>query len=247
MENQEYIFGIRAVQEAIAAGRMIDKVVARKGLNGELFASLQQDCKRKGIRIQYADPAVLDRITTANHQGVVAFLSRVEYIRLEQILTLPRAEGHQPLVLVLDGITDVRNLGAIARSADCAGVDAIVVPTSGSAPINGESVKTSAGALHHIPVCMTNNAFFAVKFLKENGMQIIGATEHGAENYFAVDFRKPTVIVMGSEDKGISKQLLKLCDANAKIPMVGHLESLNVSVAAGIILFETVRQRGEFK
>ncbi|MBE6339178.1 MAG: 23S rRNA (guanosine(2251)-2'-O)-methyltransferase RlmB [Bacteroidales bacterium] len=243
MENQEYIFGIRAIIEALAAGKVIDKLIARKGLNGELFAELQQACKKKDVRIQYVDNAVLDKVTTANHQGVIAFLSKIDYIKLEQILTLPHQEGREPLVLVLDGITDVRNLGAIARSAHCAGVDAIIVPTKGSAPINGESVKTSAGALHHIPICMTNNSYFAVKFLKDNGMRIVGATEHGADDYYKVDFRKAIVIIMGSEDKGISNQLLKLCDAKAKIPMVGNIESLNVSVAAGIILFETLRQR----
>ncbi len=243
MEQENYIFGIRAVEEAIAAGKMITKIIAKQGLNGELFAQLQATCKKAKIRIQYTSQDVLDRITTGNHQGVIAVLDRVEYIELDDIEKIAERNGHNALVLVLDGITDVRNFGAIARSANCAGVDAIIVPTKGSAPINGESVKTSAGALHYIPICRTNNSFFAVKTLKNKGMQIVGATEKGADDYYRMDFRKPTVIVMGSEDKGISSQLLKLCDAKAKIPMFGQIESLNVSVAAGIIMFEAAKQR----
>lgn len=241
--EDNYIFGIRAVIEAINAGQNIDKIVARKGLNGEIFSELQKLASSKNIRIQYAAPEVLDRITTNNHQGVVAFLSKIEYIELENIIKLKEEQGKQPLVVVMDGITDVRNFGAIVRSADLAGADAIIVPKKGSAPINGESVKTSAGALHYMPVCLSNNMYFAVKSLKEHGFQIVGATEHGAVDYHKVDLRGPVAIIMGSEDKGISNQLLKLTDCNAMIPMHGHIESLNVSVAAGIILFEAAHQR----
>ncbi|MBP5365694.1 MAG: 23S rRNA (guanosine(2251)-2'-O)-methyltransferase RlmB [Bacteroidales bacterium] len=242
MDDNQYIFGIRAIEEAIAANQHINKIVARKGLSGDLFAHLQEVCKSKQIRIQYTTPDVLDRITKSNHQGVIAFISQIKYVNLSDI-----AHSQNQLLVALDGITDVRNFGAIARSADCAGVQALIVPSKGSAPINGESIKTSAGALNHIPVCQTNNLFMAIKALKESGLRVVGATEHGADDYYNVDFTQPTVIIMGSEDKGISKQLLKLCDANAKIPMTGHIESLNVSVAAGIIMFEAVRQRALIK
>lgn len=241
--EENYIYGIRAIIEAINAGKNIDKIVARKTLSGELFSELQKLCKQKSIRIQYANAEVIDRITTANHQGVVALLSKIEYININDIENIAKERNEQPLVLLLDGITDVRNLGAIIRSADCAGVHAIIVPEKGSAPINGESVKTSAGALHYMPICKTNNTFYALKTLKEHGYHIIGATEHGAVDYHEVDFTGPVAIIMGSEDKGISRQLLKLCDKNAKIDMFGHVESLNVSVAAGVILFEAAHQR----
>jgi 23S rRNA (guanosine2251-2'-O)-methyltransferase len=244
MEQENYIFGIRAIEEAILAGKIIDKIVAKKGLNGELFNKFAETCKKHNIRIQFTTPDVLNRITSANHQGVIAFLSKVDYLNnIHEIFSIAEAKGEAPFVIILDGITDVRNLGAIARSAECAGVHAIIVPQKGSAPINGESVKTSAGALHHIPICMTNNAYFAAKTLKDNGVQLIGATEKGAKPYYEHDFSKPTAIIMGAEDKGISAQLLKLCDSNALIPMHGHIESLNVSVAAGIILFEAAKQR----
>lgn len=241
--EENYIYGIRAVMEAINAGKEIDKIVVRKGSNGDLFKELQELCQKKRIRIQYTQPEVLDRITTSNHQGVIAFLSKIEYVDLNKIDDIAKEKGENPLVLVLDGITDVRNMGAIVRSADCAGVHAVIVPEKGSAPINGESVKTSAGALHYMPICIARKLFFAVKTLKDKGYRIVGATEHGAEDYHKVDFRGPTAIIMGSEDKGISSQLLKLCDQNAKIDMFGHVESLNVSVAAGIVLFEAANQR----
>ncbi len=243
MENETYIFGIRAIEEAIAAGRSISKVLARQGLGGDLFKHLQETCRIKQIRIQFTTLEVLDRITTSNHQGVVAVMDPTQYLELDELLPAIAAEGRTPLIVVLDGITDVRNLGAIARSAHCAGVDALIVPTKGSAPINGESVKTSAGALHYIKICKTNNPYFAVKHLKNNGLQVVGATEKGADDYFRTDFKKPTVIILGSEDYVISIHLLKLCDAKAKISMYGKIESLNVSVAAGIMFFEAARQR----
>ena len=243
--EDNYIFGIRAVIEAINAGQNIDKIVARKGLNGELFNELKSLATNKHVRIQFSEPEVLDRITKSTHQGVIAFLSKIKYITLDKINEIAEAEGKKPLVVVTDGITDVRNFGAIVRSADLAGVHAIIVPQKGSAPINGESMKTSAGALNYMPICQSANLYFAVKTLKEHGYKIVGATEHGAQDYHKVDFTGATAIIMGSEDKGISNQLLKLCDENAMIPMHGHIESLNVSVAAGIILFEAANQRNK--
>lgn len=241
--EEQFIFGIRAVEEALTSGVLIDKIVARKGLNGEQFARIQQLSRDKHVRMQYTSPDVLDRITQGNHQGVIAFINQIKYVELDALLKQLEQEHRVPLIVVLDGITDVRNFGAIVRSANCAAVDAIVVQRKGSAPINGESVKTSAGALLHTPICLTDKNFFAVKTLKQHGMTIVGATEKGAVDYFNVDMHDPTVIIMGAEDKGISNQLLKLCDARARIPMSGQIESLNVSVAAGIMLFEAVRQR----
>ena len=207
--EENIIFGIRAVIEAINAGKNVDKIVARKSLNGDLFAELKGICAKKHIRIQFADAEVLDRITTGNHQGVVAMLSKIEYVSLEDIDKIAEKKNEAPFVVMLDGITDVRNLGAIVRSAHCAGVHAIIVPQKGSAPINGESVKTSAGALHYMPICMSQNPYLALKRLKDKGYRIIGATEHGADEFHKVDFCGPVVIVMGSEDKGISSQILK--------------------------------------
>lgn len=241
--EEQFIFGIHAVEEALAAGTLIDKIVARKGLNGEQFARIQQLSRDKHVRIQYTSPDVLDRITQGNHQGVIAFINQIKYVELDALLKQLEQEQRVPLIVVLDGITDVRNFGAIVRSANCAGVDAIVVQRKGSAPINGESVKTSAGALLHTPICLTDKNFFAVKMLRERGLSIVAATEKGADDYYRVDLCRPTAIIMGAEDKGISNQLLKLCDARARIPMHGQIESLNVSVAAGIMLFEAARQR----
>lgn len=240
---EQYIFGIRAIEEAINAGKQIDKIIARKGLNGDLFKALQALCKEKQIRIQYALPEVLDRVTTSNHQGVIAFMNQVVYSNLDEVVDSLKAKGESPFLLVLDGITDVRNFGAIARSAECAGVHAIIVPEKGSAAINGESIKTSAGALHRIPVCQSQKLFFAVKYLKEHGIKIVAATEKdGSVPYFKADLTGPVAIIMGAEDKGISPQLIKQSDVRAQIPMLGNIESLNVSVAAGILMFEKVRQ-----
>lgn len=241
--NENILFGIRAVQEAILAGKEVDKIIAKKGLAGPLFAELQQLCKQKKIRIQYTTPEVLDKITTGNHQGVVAQMSKIQRVGLDEVMRVLREENKPALLLMLDGVTDVRNFGAIVRTAHCAGVQAIIVPAKGSAPINGESIKTSAGALLHVPICTTGNTYTAAKMLQSNGVQIVCVTEHGADDYFDVDLTKPTLLIMGAEDKGISNQLLKLADAKAKIPMEGNIESLNVSVAAGILLFETKRQR----
>lgn len=178
-----------------------------------------------------------------NHQGVVALLSPVSYQRLENLVPLFYEEGRTPLVLVLDGITDTRNFGAIGRTADCAGVDAIVIPERNSVTVTPDAVKTSAGGLFYVPVCREHTTLGAVRFLKENGYRIVGATEKGAEDYTRADYTVPVAIVMGNEETGISDEVLRQCDDLAAIPICGKIGSLNVSVAAGVMMYEAVRQR----
>ena len=241
--KDEYIFGIRAVIEAIESGKDIDKVLIKKDLKSELAAELFAKMKEYSIVGQRVPVDRINRITKKNHQGVVAILSAITFASLDNVVPELYEKGETPLVVILDGITDVRNFGAIARTCECAGVNAIVISERNSAGVNGDAVKTSAGALLHIPVCREKSALNAVKYLKDSGFQIIGATEHGAVNHTKIDYTVPTAIVMGAEDVGISVDILKICDSYAAIPQFGHISSLNVSVAAGILIYEAVRQR----
>ncbi len=241
--KSDFLFGIRSVIEAIRSGKEIEKILVKKGLQGELYDELVDTMKEYGIAWQTVPVERINRATRKNHQGVIAFVSAITYQDLENTLIGLFEEGKNPLVLVLDGITDIRNMGAIARSAECAGVHAIVIPEKGGAPINADAVKTSAGALHNIPVARVKNLFKSVEYLQNSGLQIVAATEKGSKNYTEVDYTKPTAIVMGAEDKGVSSQLLKLCDEKAQIPIMGTIGSLNVSVAAGVLVYEVVRQR----
>ncbi len=244
MEKSDYIFGIRAVIEAVEAGRSIDKVLVRRDLGGDLGRELMDKLREYGVVVQKVPQEKLNRITMKNHQGAIALLSPIDYSRLEHLVPLFYEEGRNPLVVVLDGITDTRNFGAIGRTAACAGVDAIVIPERNSVSVTPDAVKTSAGGLFHIPVCREKDTLSAVRFLKENGYRIVGATEKGAAPYTDADYRVPVAIVMGSEDTGISDGVLRICDDLAAIPIVGKIESLNVSVAAGIMIYEALRQRG---
>ncbi|MCW3807691.1 23S rRNA (guanosine(2251)-2'-O)-methyltransferase RlmB [Plebeiibacterium marinum] len=241
--KSDFLFGIRSVIEAINSGKEIEKVLVKKGLRGELYDELLETMKEANISWQSVPVERINRATRKNHQGVIAFVSAITYQDLENSLIQVFEDGKNPLVLVLDGVTDIRNMGAIARSAECAGVDMIVIPEKGGAPINADAVKTSAGALQHIPVCRVKNLFKAVDYLKKSGLQIVVATEKARDNYTKVDFSVPTAIVMGAEDKGVSAQVMKISDADTKIPIVGKISSLNVSVAAGILIYEAVRQR----
>lgn len=243
MEKNEYIFGIRAVMEAIEAGRQIDKVLMRRDLGGDLARELQKMIQEYDVVMQKVPLEKLNRITMKNHQGVVALLSPVEYYRLENLLPEIYEEGRVPKILVLDGITDNRNFGAIARTAECAGFDTIVIPQRNSVTVNADAVKTSAGALLHIPVCREREMAQALKYLKESGCKVIGATEKGVTDYSNVDCTVPIAIVMGSEDTGMSRDVIKLCDELVAIPIEGNIGSLNVSVAAGVMMYEVVRQR----
>lgn len=229
--------------EAIEAGKDIDRLMIRKDLNGDLARELLTLARTYEIPVQRVPQEKLNRITMKNHQGAIAMLSAVTYHKLDQILPSLYEEGETPLILVLDGLTDTRNFGAIARTAECAGVHAIVIPDRGSVSVTADAVKTSAGALLHIPVCREQNLQAAVKFMKDNGLMVAGASEKSDSDYTDIDFTVPAAIVMGAEDTGISAPVLKLCDRIATIPLAGHIGSLNVSVATGIITFEAVRQR----
>lgn len=237
------IFGTRAVIEAVNAGKEIDKIIIQKGLSNQLYSELRKAIKDLDIPIQIVPPEKINRITSKNHQGVLAFLAQITYYDAEDLLGQVFEKGKVPLVLILDRVTDVRNFGAIARSADCAGVDFIVIPSRGAAQINADAVKTSAGALNRIPVCREDNLKQTIEFLKDSGLQIIACHEKTENYHFDADLSKPTAIIMGSEENGISNEYLKRSDIQVKIPMVGNIASLNVSVATGIILFEAVKQR----
>lgn len=243
MEKSDYIFGIRAVAEAIEAGKDIDKILVSKDLKGDLIKELLDLARSNRVLVRRVPAQTIDRITRKNHQGVLAILSAVTYYRLDHLVPQLYEEGRLPFIIVLDGITDVRNFGAIARTAECVGADAIVIPEHGSVSVGGDAIKTSAGALHHIPVCRERSAALSVKFLKENGYKVVAVSEKGAVDYTAVDFTDPVALVMGAEDVGISPEVLKLTDCSAAIPMFGKIGSLNVSVAAGVMMYEVVRQR----
>lgn len=243
MENNEYIFGLHSVIEAVEAGKTIDKLFIKKDLNGELAQRLIKLARAHHIPVQRVPVEKLNRITRKNHQGVVAYVSAVAYHRLHSLVQSMFEDGVLPFILVLDGITDVRNFGAIARTAECCGVNAIVIPTRGSVSVGADAVKTSAGALLHIPVCREDSLASAVRFLKESGCQIVCATEKGGTNYTLGDYTTPVALVMGAEDIGISPEVLALADTRAAIPMFGRIGSLNVGVAAGVMMYEVVRQR----
>ncbi|MFT3739469.1 MAG: 23S rRNA (guanosine(2251)-2'-O)-methyltransferase RlmB [Breznakibacter sp.] len=242
-EASNYVFGIRAVLEAIHAGKEIEKILLKKGLMGDLSKELTDLIKERGIPSQTVPIERINRITRKNHQGALAFISAIEYQSLENTLISVFEKGEVPLLVILDGITDVRNLGAIARSAACAGAHAIVVPEKGSAVVNADAIKTSAGALLEIPVCRVKNLWQAVMYLKNSGLSIVCATEKGAQDYYTCQLDGPMALVMGAEDTGITSQILRSASVNCKIPLQGKIESLNVSVAAGILLFEAVKQR----
>lgn len=238
------IFGIRAVQEAITAGKEVEKVFIKKGLQGSLFQSFLDIVREHNVPFQFVPIEKLNKITRKNHQGVIAMISPVSYQNIEQLVPMLYDEGKEPFVLVLDHITDVRNFGAIARTAECAGVHAIVIPDTGSAAVTSDAIKTSAGALHKIPVCRVRSLITTVEFLQNSGLKVVAATEKGAEAYDKVDYSGPVALVMGAEDKGVSTKILNAADAKSKIPILGEIESLNVSVAAGILMYEIIKSRG---
>lgn len=243
MEREDYIYGIRAIIEAIDAGKEIDKIFIKKDLHGELIADLISRVRQYRIPTQRVPVERINRITRKNHQGVVAMLSAVTYHRLDHLVPQLYEDGMLPFIVVLDGITDVRNFGAIARTCECAGVDAIVIPEHGSVSVGGDAIKTSAGALHRVPVCRERSIANAVKFLRDNGYKVVAASEKVDINYTQEDYTTPVAIVMGAEDVGISADVLQQCDTMVSIPMMGHIGSLNVSVAAGVLMYEVVRQR----
>ena len=227
MDNN-LIFGIRPVAEAVEAGKQIEKIYLRKGAEGQLMQELKDLLARHRVRWQEVPVEKLNRLVRGNHQGVVAQTAAIAYVEVQDIL---------------DRVTDVRNFGAIARSAECAGAHGLIAPLKNSAPVNAEAIRSSAGALATIPVCRVGSIRNTLKLLQTEGFQVVAATEKSRKLLYDADFRKPTVLVMGAEDTGISKEVLKLCDEQLAIPLIGHIESLNVSAAAAVMLFEVVRQR----
>jgi 23S rRNA (guanosine2251-2'-O)-methyltransferase len=241
--SEQMIFGSHSVIEALRAGKEIEKILMKKELMGEVLREVIKGARDRNIPYQMVPPEKLDYITQKNHQGVIAFISPIEYQPLEQVIPAIYEKGETPLILVLDHITDVRNMGAIARTAECAGVHAIVVPDKGSAQINSDAIKTSSGALNIIPMCRVGDLVKTTRFLQDSGLKIIAASEKASELYYEANYSGPVAIIMGSEDTGIMPTLLKFTDNVVRIPLKGEIESLNVSVAAGLMLFEAVRQR----
>ncbi|MDR1552943.1 MAG: 23S rRNA (guanosine(2251)-2'-O)-methyltransferase RlmB [Prevotellaceae bacterium] len=241
MDNM--IFGIRPVMEAIETGKQIAKIYLKQGADGELFHKLARLIKQHDIFVQWVPTERLNRFTQKNHQGVVALCAAIEFADFEKTIENILQTTTNPLVIILDGVTDVRNFGAIARSAECAGANAVIMPAKGAAPINADAVKTSSGALNIIPVCRVSNLKTAVFYLKSAEFQIIAASEKAEKLYYNVNYLKPTAIIMGAEGTGISHTNIALCDEQVKIPVCGKINSLNVSAAASVLMFETVRQK----
>lgn len=243
MKENEMIFGIRAVIEAIQADKEIDKILIRRDLQGELSKELFDTLRGRDLPVQRVPAERLDRLTRKNHQGVIAFISAITYHQLEDIIPFVYEQGKSPFIVLLDGVTDVRNFGAIARTCECAGVDAIVIPSKGSVTVNADAMKTSAGALNVLPVCKEKSINQAIRFLQQSGVKVFAATEKAVNNYTAITYDGPVAIVMGAEDTGVSSENLRICDELVKIPQFGTIGSLNVSVAASVIIYEVVRQR----
>ena len=237
------IFGTRAVMEAIHAGKEIEKIFVQSGLNNDLIKELIALAKSKQVQLSFTPQQKLDRLSSKNHQGVICLLSVVQYANLDNLISNAYEEGRDPFFLILDRITDVRNFGAIVRSAECAGLDGIIIPNKGNAPLTADAMKTSAGALNHMPICREFDLSRTIRRLKENGIQVIACTEKAEKTLYETNLSGPVAIILGSEEDGISNQLIKDADHLAKIPMRGNIASLNVSVSAGIALFEVIRQK----
>jgi len=243
MESNQQIFGIRAVIEAVNSGKSIDKVFMQKGLKGELSNELEQLLRQEGISTSYVPFEKLNRLTNKNHQGVIAQIAPVEFHNLDVLVLEVIESGKTPLFLILDQISDVRNFGAIIRTAECTGVSGIIVAKKGGAPLNADAVKTSAGAIFKIPICKVDHIKDAVYHMQASGIKVIAATEKAKKIIYDAELNEPCAIVMGSEGFGINPSVLKIVDDQAKLPMIGTIASLNVSVACGVILYEALRQR----
>lgn len=240
MNKQQIVYGLRPVIEALASGQQVERVLIQNGLNSSLLGELRTRLRERDVPFQYVPVEKLNKMTTGNHQGVVATIAAVKY---RSFMDLVETLDENALVVVLDHVTDVRNMGAIARTAECTGVSALVVPDRGSAAMNEDAIKTSSGALLRLPVCREANMKTVVNLAKQYGYQVVAATEKGAEHYRKVDFRRPTLLILGNEETGISPELLKMSDVRAKLPIVGEVASLNVSVAAGVFMYEALNQR----
>ena len=243
MKNKDTVFGIRPIIEVIKSGKTIDKLFIQKGLHNESFAILWKLVRENRINYKHVPIEKLNRLTTKNHQGVFAFISPIDFHSIEDIVPSLYEEGKIPLILVLDRITDVRNFGAITRTADCSNVDCIIIPEQNSAAINSDAMKTSSGALSNVKICRVWNLKMTLQMLKDSGIQIISCTEKTNNEIYNINYQIPTAVILGSEENGISNEYLKLSNEKVKIPILGNIESLNVSVACGVVLYEIVRQR----
>lgn len=243
-QSSSKIFGLRAILEAIEAGQEIEKVYLQKELKGALAQQLQKIINENSISFSYVPIEKLNKLSRhQNHQGAVASISPISFHDLEQIVDSVFEQTKTPLFLVLDQISDVRNLGAILRTAECTGVNAVILPVHGSAPINADAIKTSAGAAFRIPICKVSHVLDALYHLKSLDIQVVSISEKAEKSIFDIDFSPPTALIVGSENKGISNNILKNSDQKGKLPLLGSIESLNVSVACGAVLYEAVRQR----
>lgn len=243
MEKENQIFGIRAIIEAINAKKEIDKVFIQKDANSDLMNELMKTMKKNNINFSYVPVEKLNKLTHNNHQGAVATIAPISFYTLENLVESLLEEEKKPLLLILDQLSDARNFGAIIRTAECTGVDGIIIQKQGSAPVNGDTVKTSAGAVFNIPICKVDHIKDAVFYLQGSGIKTVAATEKTDNNIYDINFNEPVAIIMGSEDRGVNPSVLKIIDEKAKLPMFGTIESLNVSVACGAFLYEAVRQR----
>jgi 23S rRNA (guanosine2251-2'-O)-methyltransferase len=239
-DNKEFVFGVQSVLETLRSGKEIDRLLVQRELGNTEILDLARE---KGIQVQKVPLEKLNRITRKNHQGAIAFVSAIHYAKLENVIADTFEKGQIPLVIILDRITDVRNFGAIARTAECAGAHAIVIPARGAAQINADAMKTSSGALNFIPVCREDSLIQAVDFLQNSGLKVIACTEKTKNSIYALDYSSPIAIILGSEEDGISDELIRKSDELAAIPQTGQVGSLNVSVATGVIVFEAIRQR----
>ena len=241
--KEDFIFGLRPVMEAVAAGKTIDKIFLQNGLQGQNFAELKTELSKHKIRPNYVPVEKLNRFTRKNHQGVVAFISEVPFHSIESIIPELFEAGKNPFLLILDRLTDVRNFGAICRTAECVGVDAIILPEKGNSPINSDAIKTSAGAIYNLKICKEKNLANTVDFLQKSGIKVFAATEKAEKLAYEVSMKEPCAIVMGNEETGISKEVLHRAQEKIKLPIIGKTQSLNVSVACGALLYEATRQR----
>ena len=243
MEKDNQIFGIRAIIEAINAKKEIDKVFVQKDAQGDLMQDLMKTMKRNNINFYYVPVEKLNRLTPNNHQGAVATIAPISFVSLETMVESVIESGKKPLFLILDQLSDARNFGAIIRTAECTGVDGIIIQKQGSAPVNGDTVKTSAGAVFNVPICKVDHIKDAIFYLQGSGIKTVAATEKTEQNIYDINFNEGVAIIMGSEDRGVNPSVLKIVDEKAKLPMFGTIESLNVSVACGAFLYEALRQR----
>ncbi len=244
MEKENQIFGIRAVIEAINAGKEVDKVFVQSDAQSELMQELMKTMKKHSVNFSYVPVEKLNRLTPNNHQGAVATIAPISFAKLETLVDSVVESGKMPLFLILDQLSDARNFGAIIRTAECTGVDGIIVQKTGAAPVNGDTVKTSAGAVFNVPICKVDHIKDAIFYLQGSGIKTVAATEKTEDSIYDISLNEPLAIIMGSEDRGINPSVLKIVDAKGKLPMLGTIGSLNVSVACGAFLYETVRQRG---